>query len=239
LLVPRRKNSELSVNFRSAAIHVHIQLSFPARKTHSIIVHLFPGRALNLHTPLPPACPPVLSQDDFCYLHKDIANRPTRLQEIVLLDPVAEKYHDVFGFACGGVVIPNDTACSRNNECIPIGWRASFPEEAIQKRLVFSQNLNGDINNSDLELVAGIVSNYAAAQNFDIQERAVYSNTDNTPTMFWMRKGSATTGKAPAFLLRAQALHQQFHHYVHCIDYIKGEHNDISDIPSRKPTLVR
>ena len=70
--------------------------------------------------------------DDFRYLHKDIANRPTRLQEIVPLDPVAEKYHDASGFACGGCVIPNNTARSRNDECSPIVWRASFPE-AIQK----------------------------------------------------------------------------------------------------------
>jgi len=36
-------------------------LSFPARKTHSIIVHLLRGRALNLNNPLhPSACPPIL-----------------------------------------------------------------------------------------------------------------------------------------------------------------------------------
>ena len=50
-----------------------------------------------------------------------------------------------------------------------------------------------------------------------------------------MRKGSTTTNSVPAYLLRAQALHQRFHCYVYHIDFIKGEHNDISDIPSRKP----
>lgn len=172
--------------------------------------------------------------DDFRFLHKDIANRPTKMQEIVPLDPVLSKYHDASGFACGGVVIPNNTAVSRHKDCNPILWRASFPK-SIQKRLVSFKNPTGDITNSDLELVAGIVSNDAAAQNFDIQERTVHSNTDNTPTLFWMRKGSTTTNSAPAYLLRAQALHQRFHRYVHRIDFIKGEHNDISDIPSRKP----
>jgi len=173
--------------------------------------------------------------DDFRYLHKDIANRPTRLQEIVPLDPVMTKYNDTSGFACGGVVIPNNTAVSRNKKCNPILLRASFPK-AIQKRLVSSKNPTGDVTNSDLELVAGIVSNDAAAQNFDIRERTVHSNTDNTPTVFWMRKGSTTTSNAPAYLLRAhQALHQRFHRYVHRIDFVKGEHNDISDIPSLKP----
>ena len=93
--------------------------------------------------------------DDFRYLHKDISNRPTRLQEIVPLDPVLTKYHDASGFACGGVVIPNNTAVSRNKKCNPILWRASFPK-AIQKRLVSFKNPKGDVTNSDLELVAGI-----------------------------------------------------------------------------------
>lgn len=171
--------------------------------------------------------------DDFRYLHQDIANRPTRLQEIVPLDPVVVKYHDASGYAAGGVVIPTDTAVSRNEQNNPILWRATFPED-IRKRLVSTDNPKGDITNSDLELASGVISNEAAAQNFDIRERTVHSNTDNTPTLFWLRKGSTTTANAPAHLLRAQALHQRFHRYVHRIDFVRGEHNDISDIPSRK-----
>ena len=85
--------------------------------------------------------------DDFRYLHKDIENRPTKMQEIVPLDSVLSKYHDALGFACGGVVNPNNTAVSRQKTA-----RASFPI-SIQKRLVSFKNPTGDITNSDLELV--------------------------------------------------------------------------------------
>ena len=159
---------------------------------------------------------------------------PPRLQEIVPLNPVVEKYHDASEYADGGVVIPIDAAVSRYEQNNPILWRATFPEEDILKGLVSTENPKGDITNSDLELASGVISNEAAAQNFDIRERIVHSNTDNTLTMFWLLKGSTTTANAPAHLLRAQALHQRFHRYVHCIDFVRGEHNDISDIPSRK-----
>jgi hypothetical protein len=149
----------------------------------------------------------------------------------VLLDPGLTWYQDGLGFAYSGVIIPNYTAFSCNKECNPICWQLSFPK-SIQKRLVSFKNPKGDRTNSDLELVSGIVSNDAAAQTFDMQERKVHSNTDNTPTLFWMRKVSITTSIAPAYPLRAQALHQWFHRYVHHIDFIKGEHNDISNIPS-------
>jgi len=135
--------------------------------------------------------------DDFRYLHQDIANRPTRLQEIVPLDPVLTKFHDSSGFACGGVVIPNNTAVSRNKKCNPILWRASFPE-AIQKRLVSSENPNGDINNSDLELVAGIVSNDAAAQNFDIRERTVHSNVLDEKGLHYDKQCTSLSPPSPS-----------------------------------------
>ena len=100
------------------------------------------------------------------------------------------------------IVIPNTTAVSQNKECNPSLWPASFPK-SIQKRLISSKNPNQNITNSDLELVSGIIFNDAAAQNFDIQEQTVHSNTDNTPTLSWTRKGSTNTSNATAYLLRA------------------------------------
>ena len=96
--------------------------------------------------------------DDFLFLHKDIANRPTMIQEIVPLDHVLSKYHNALGFACGSVVIPNNTAVSQHKDCNPILWRSSSPK-SMQKRLVSFKNPTGDIPNSDLELVTGIFSN--------------------------------------------------------------------------------
>jgi hypothetical protein len=59
------------------------------------------------------------------------------------------------------------------------------------------------------------------------------SKTDNTPTLFWQRKGSTTTTGAPAYLLRAQALHQRPHRYIPRHDFIPGIANDMSDDASR------
>jgi hypothetical protein len=174
--------------------------------------------------------------DDFRYLHENIVTRPTRIQELVPLAPSIINYHDASGYAAGGALLPTDTAVHRDENCAPIVWRMPFTPE-VQKELVSFQNPNGKITNSDLELAAAIVSNDAAAQNFDVKERTILSNTDNSPTLFWMRKGSTTTTKAPSHLLRAQAMHQRFHRYVHRIDFIRGIHNDISDVPSRKTDL--
>jgi len=123
--------------------------------------------------------------------------RPTQIQEIVPLDPVVEKYHNASKYAAGGAIIPADTTVSWNKELSPILWRASFPEE-IQKILVSYENPDSDITNSDLELVGGILSNEAAAQTFDIRQWTVHSNTDNAPTLFWMRKGYTKTSNTAA-----------------------------------------
>ena len=47
----------------------------------------------------------------------------------------------------------------------------------------------------------------ALAQTFDICERTVLSKTDNLNSLFWQRKASATTDKAPAHLLRLFGFH--------------------------------
>ena len=73
----------------------------------------------------------------------------------------------------------------------------------------------------------------ALAQTFDIRERTVLSKTDNLNTLFWQRKGSATTEKAPAHLLRLFGIHQRFHRYVPRHDYIPGPSNPIADALSR------
>ena len=73
----------------------------------------------------------------------------------------------------------------------------------------------------------------ALSQTFDIRERTVLSKTDNLNTLFWQRKGSATTDKVPAHLLRMFGIHQRFHRYVPRHDYLAGPSNPIADALSR------
>ena len=51
--------------------------------------------------------------------------------------------------------------------------------------------------------------------------------------MFWQRKGSATTEKAPAHLLRLYGVHQRAHRYVARHDYMPGPSNPMADDASR------
>ena len=60
------------------------------------------------------------------------------------------------------------------------------------------------------------------AQTFDIRERTVLSKGDNLATTFCERKGSTSTNKPPAYLLRLFGIHQRYHRYVPRFDYISG-----------------
>ena len=57
--------------------------------------------------------------------------------------------------------------------------------------------------------------------------------SDNVAAVYWLRKGSTTTTKPPAYLLRLQAFHQRHHRYVARHDYIPGPANAMADDCSR------
>ena len=77
-----------------------------------------------------------------------------------------------------------------------------------------AENLNGDITNSDLELAGGLLHLEILCQMFNVRKRTVLSKIDKFNTLFWERKGSATTDKVPAHLLCLCGIHQHFHRYV-------------------------
>ena len=68
---------------------------------------------------------------------------------------------------------------------------------------------------------------------FDLRERTINTGSDNTPTIYWQRKGSTTTTKNPAELLRIQALHQRHHCYCSLFSHIPGPINAMADDTSR------
>jgi hypothetical protein len=175
---------------------------------------------------------------DFRLLHQDLTRRPTRLYELVPLPPTITGAHDASGRGMGGALLPGPTAIPRmwdgeaSSGSHPVVWRATFPPD-ITASLVSWANPAGTITNSDLELAGSLAHHDAAVQCFDLRERTILSKTDNTPTLFWQRKGSTTTTGPPAYLLRAQALHQRHHRYVPRHDYLPGVENLMSDDASR------
>ena len=142
----------------------------------------------------------------------------------------------VFGV---GIWFPGSGLVPRQgyNATQPLVWRLEWPS-FVSNAIVSSDNPNGTITNSDLELAGGLLHLEAAAQAFDIRERTVVSKGDNLNTTFWERKGSATSNSAPAYLLRMFGMHQRYHRYVPRFDYLAGSSNFIADALSRDLDLT-
>ena len=175
--------------------------------------------------------------NDFRWMHKNITSRPTRIAEVVPLSASAIGDHDASGEGAGGVWFPHESLHPRQPPAqlpphAPLLWRFRWPSDIINS-LVTDSNPNGTITNSDLELAGGLLHLEALCQHFDVRERTVLSRTDNLATLFWQRKGSATTANAPAHLLRLFGIHQRYHRYVPRHDYISGASNPMADDASR------
>jgi hypothetical protein len=173
--------------------------------------------------------------DDFRWIHKHISTRPTRIAELVPLHPVAEGHHDASGTGAGGIWFPSTTITPRTGYVTtkPLAWRFQWPQHIVD-RLVTETNPGGTITNSDLELAGGLLHLDALTNCFDIRERTILSKGDNLSTTFWERKGSTTSDKPPAYLLRLFGIHQRIHRYVPRFDYISGSSNHIADALSRQ-----
>jgi hypothetical protein len=167
--------------------------------------------------------------DALCDLHhlaRDLSNRPTRLGEIVDAPPSAMGTADASGGGMGGVwLAPQPTFP-------PTIWRHPFHRD-IQQRLITTDNRQGTITNSDLELAAQIMAQDILTQLRDCRERTISTFTDNVSARAWHRKGSATTIGPAAYLLRLNALHQRGFRYRATIDYLPGPLNVMADDASR------
>jgi hypothetical protein len=185
---------------------------------------------------------PILHQmlDDFKQIHHHLHLRPTRLAELIPIQPTVHGSHDAAKVGAGGVLLPMPHAVPRCSTLWPppqgptphpVLWRLPFPLH-IQQQLATADH-KGPLTNSDLELAGSVLHHEVAAQCFDLRERTLRSKTDNLATLFWARKGSATTTKPPAYLLRLLSLHQRFHRYVPLHDYLPGPLNSMADAASR------
>ena len=187
---------------------------------------------------------------DFRWIQKTLTQRPTRLYKLVPTTPTLHGAHDASGAGAGGAWFPSSSAVPRQQDVYklaspdasltptyptsrnPIVWRMPFVGQ-ISTLLVSSSNLHVTVTNSDLELAGSFLQNVAVSHCFDVRERTIKSDTDNLATLYWNRKGSTTTTKPPAQLLRMLAMHQRHHRYVSVKDYIPGPSNKIADDASR------
>ena len=163
---------------------------------------------------------------DLIVLADDLTSRPTRIGEIVCTLPVTYGTADASGQGMGGVWLSADPTFQ------PTLWRTEFPR-GIQSQLVSTDNPNGKISNSDLELAGQIAAQDIIVQIRDCRERTLSLFTDNVCARSWQRKGSVTTLGPPAYLLRVLALHRRHYRYCVTFDYLPGPANVMADDASR------
>jgi hypothetical protein len=169
---------------------------------------------------------PIRDQlDDFECLVLDLGQRPTRLAEIVPDLPLLTGACDASGAGMGGVWFGTINQP-------PVLWREPFPTE-LQQRLVSSENRNGDVTNSDLEMAGALAHVDIAAQKWDVREHTIAVLSDNTSAVGWANRGSVTTRAPAAYLLRLASLHQRHYRYHATHSHIKGKANVMADDCSR------
>ena len=172
--------------------------------------------------------------DDFRWIADDLAHRPTRIYEVIPSNPRVVGATDASGLGMGGVFfVPLEEGTSAEPLYESYLWRYQYADD-IRTHLVSFTNPDGSITNSDLELTATIAQNDVIAHAIDIRETTIGNVHDNSPTVFWNRKGSATTDGPAAYLLRLQALHQRAHKYISLHDFIPGHLNRMADDTSRR-----
>jgi hypothetical protein len=171
--------------------------------------------------------------DDFRWLAKNLHDRPTRLFELVPAPPQVIGTTDASGIGLGGIFfVPTAQATPSEPSYHSYVWRYRLPED-ISARLLSEANPKGSITNSDLELAAAVVHPDVIASQYDISETTVATLHDNTPTVFWQKRGSTTTTGPAAYLLRWHALHTRQLRYISLHDYIPGPRNTMADNASR------
>ena len=165
---------------------------------------------------------------DFLFLLQSLHERPTRLPELVPTYPSDIGACDACQIGMGGVWF--DTL---DPNTPPVLWQQRFPEH-ISADLVTSENPQGKISISDLELTGVIAHKDVLAATREVWERTMWIASDNQAAVAWAAKGSATSVAARSYLLRINALYQRAHGYVSRHHYIPGPVNAMADDASRR-----
>ena len=143
--------------------------------------------------------------NDFRWLLNDITTWPTRIAEVVPLNPSAISYHDASGIGTGRVWFGGPSISPWHTEqqepsTNPIVWRCEWPQH-IKDALIIEDRPFGTLTNLDLELAGSLLHLEAIANNFDVREGTILSKTDNLATLYWQKM------EAPP---------PQKHHHIYC-----------------------
>jgi hypothetical protein len=165
---------------------------------------------------------------DIRFLIRDLANRPTHVNELVPGDDHYVGYCDACATGAGGVWF------SGSLHIPPLVWRVQFPR-SIADEVVSFKNPTGRLTNSDLEL-AGLVLHYCALENAtDLAHKRVGIYSDNTPTVHWTKRmADRSQAETSGRLLRGFAMRQRtLHSGPTTVAPIAGDQNGMADEASR------
>jgi hypothetical protein len=165
--------------------------------------------------------------EDFRWLARELSQRPIRLGELLPGHPIAIGTTDAAAPRMGGIFFTPSPSGTQS-----FLWRAPFAPQ-IQAKLMTWDNPTGSLTNSNLELAGAVAQHDIIAQQVDVREYTIHNCHDNTPAVYWQRKGSTTTTGPAAYLLRLQAIHQRHYRYHARHDYLPGDLNKMADICSR------
>lgn len=113
------------------------------------------------------------------------------------------------------ILCPNNQITRHGLGTLPFQW--------ILWTLWFSsENPEGTINNSKLELAATITQHDVIAQLCLARCATIPTLHDNAETIFWQCKGSTSSNKPAAYLLQLQALHAHAYKHRTTHDFILG-----------------
>ena len=160
----------------------------------------------------------------FASLAASLCRRPTHLAELIPERPAFAGTTDAAKAGMGGIYYDAD--------CQAHLWRFPFPPE-VQGALVSESNPTGTITNSDLEHAAVVCQTAIIAHHHDARYSTIQTNTDNTPTVSRVNKGTVTSEGPAAGLCHIACAHQRCHRYCHIAGFLPGGLNVMSDDASR------
>jgi hypothetical protein len=151
--------------------------------------------------------------------------RVTQLDELIPGDPIHIGACDAAKAGMGGVWFPHAGP--------PLLWRQPFPKP-VRDQIVSFSNPHGKLTNSDLELAGTVVHQAILGDCVPVCGETAHTLCDNTPAVAWRTKGSTTTTKPAADLLRLASFIRREQRCHHRISHISGDDNRMSDDASRR-----
>jgi hypothetical protein len=161
------------------------------------------------------------------FLHESIA-QPTKCKQLVQGHPHYIGIEDASGHGVAGVVLGELDAV------VPTVFRMEWPQE-IRDELVSDTNPTGSITNSDLEF-AGFLLLWLVMEEIcpELMHKHVGMWSDNQPTVCWVKRMASKNSFLAKCILQIIALRQKLRQSSPLTpQHIKGDHNSITDIPSR------